>query len=100
MKVTFRVSGGIAQIDHRCDLDTEAMASQEGAELEALVNGCPLRKTPWRLPGALAFDLLHYTIRVKKGRAVATYRFDDTNIPVAAAGLVKFLWDRSSPRPR
>jgi hypothetical protein len=94
MRVRFRQIGGFAPVFKGCELDTETLAADEAARLQALIeDGQILHLTARRTPGVHDVRLYDLAIETAQGRHELV--FDDLSIPDRAKPLLAFLLDRA-----
>jgi hypothetical protein len=97
MKITFRQSGGYTGLIKGCEIDTNALPSDEANRLQALVEQSGLLKTEGRQLSD-GRDLLDYEITIEIGHEVHHISFDNMSLPAEVIPLLEYLQSRAKPR--
>ncbi len=99
MIVRFVQSGGLLGATRTCQLNSEALSPDLGAELARLVDASELR-TVEPTYSAGGRDLEEYEIIIDHERETVIVLYDSETLPSAARPLVAFLKRHASPLRR
>ena len=93
------LTGGFAGLVRGCDLDLDALAPTQRAEIDRLIAASGLANTPAAKPQSKGRDLMQYEITIESTAGTIRADLTDLDLDDKVEPLVAFLQTRAGPMP-